>query len=222
MLVFAPHPDDETLGCGGTILKKQSEGHEVIVVVLTDGRNAFLRNFGIVSDPTPQELKQVRRQEVANAARRLNITGENLFLFDFEDGALQRNKAAVTKKISEVMETISPAEVYFPYVKDSHCDHQEASKAIQDYIRGSNFSGRTYQYTIAPWSLHFSPVLERFTDYLRHDLLYIDVSQFLVQKLSAIREYRSQITLFAKGQKKPIVHNVEFYLKGKELFHVKS
>ena len=60
VIVFAPHPDDETWGCGGSIAKKISEGFEVIVVILTDGRYAFSEIFGINSDPTPEELKEIR------------------------------------------------------------------------------------------------------------------------------------------------------------------
>jgi LmbE family N-acetylglucosaminyl deacetylase len=38
ILVFAPHPDDETLGCGGTIANRVREGHEVEIFFMTDGR----------------------------------------------------------------------------------------------------------------------------------------------------------------------------------------
>ena len=49
---FAPHPDDETWGCGGTVAKKISEGYEVLIMVLTDGRYAFQKMLGIESKTT--------------------------------------------------------------------------------------------------------------------------------------------------------------------------
>ena len=47
IVVFAPHPDDETLGTGGTIVRKLNEGYEVVIVVLTDGRYAFSTVLGV-------------------------------------------------------------------------------------------------------------------------------------------------------------------------------
>ncbi|MEM2914808.1 MAG: PIG-L family deacetylase, partial [Candidatus Bathyarchaeia archaeon] len=60
VLIFAPHPDDETFGCGGTIAKRVSEGYEVFIIVMTDGRYAYLKLLGVESDPTPEELRETR------------------------------------------------------------------------------------------------------------------------------------------------------------------
>jgi len=62
IVVFAPHPDDETWGCGGTIAKKLREGYEILIVVMTDGRYAFKKVLGIDSDPTPEELKEIKKR----------------------------------------------------------------------------------------------------------------------------------------------------------------
>ena len=69
IIVFAPHPDDETLGCGGTIAKRIVEGYEVIIVIMTDGRHSYLEMLGIDKDPTPNELKEIRKEEVKRATR---------------------------------------------------------------------------------------------------------------------------------------------------------
>jgi len=53
VIIFAPHPDDETLACSGTIIKKIAEGCEVYIVFMTDGGNALLKLFGISSNLTP-------------------------------------------------------------------------------------------------------------------------------------------------------------------------
>ena len=80
--IFTPHPDDETLGCGGTIVKKISEGFNVIIIVLTDGSNTFSHMFGITNDPTPQELSMIRKEELRNAMKILGVSNDDLFFLN--------------------------------------------------------------------------------------------------------------------------------------------
>jgi LmbE family N-acetylglucosaminyl deacetylase len=217
--VFAAHPDDETLGCGGTILKKASEGFEIIIVIMTDGRNSFSQNFGIISRPTPGELISIRKKELVEAARLLNVPENNLRFLDFEDGTLGDHTAEASKKVIEIIDEIKPIEVYFPYEKDSNRDHQAASNIIGDSIRSMGLSTLQYQYSIAQTFSRISLFLARLLNYMFHNLVFIDVSQFLGKKKAAIREFRSQTTPFADGQKRPVITDVGKFLKPKEMFY---
>ena len=67
-VIFAPHPDDEILACGGTIAKKVKEGQEVYIVIMTDGRNSHLNVLGIAVNPTPEEVAKIRKEEAKRAA----------------------------------------------------------------------------------------------------------------------------------------------------------
>jgi len=69
IVVFAPHPDDETLGCGGTIAKRVREGYDILIIFMTCGRNALSELFGISSNPSPLELKEIRKEEAKRAIR---------------------------------------------------------------------------------------------------------------------------------------------------------
>ena len=102
IIVFGPHPDDETLGCGGVIAKKVSEGYNVLVVILTDGRNALSQIFGITSNPTPEELKEIRKKELVKATRILGVPDKNLMCLDFEDSTLEHNKLQVEKSVQAI------------------------------------------------------------------------------------------------------------------------
>lgn len=73
VVVFAPHPDDETLGCGGTIAKKVREGFNVYIVFITDGRNSHRNVLNIYENPSPEELKFIRRNEAIYATSILGI-----------------------------------------------------------------------------------------------------------------------------------------------------
>ncbi len=65
--IFAPHPDDAELACGGTIRKRLKLHRETHIVHLTDGRNSHLLKFGIKQNPSPFEIKELRKQEVIEA-----------------------------------------------------------------------------------------------------------------------------------------------------------
>ncbi len=219
IIVFAAHPDDETLGCGGTILKRNSEGYEIVIVVMTDGRHSFSENFGIVSQPSPDDLVQIRKKEFFEAAKVLNVPKENLRFFDFEDGALAEHEAEANEKVIEILDEIKPVEVYFTYKKDSNKDHQATSRIITKSIRSTGLSTAQYQYSIAQRFSRISPIIAILLNHLLHNLILIDVSQFLGRKEAAIRMYHSQTTVIANGQKKPVIKNVNKFLKDKELFY---
>lgn len=79
ILIVAPHPDDETLGCGGTLAKRAQEGCRITVVVVTDGSNLFrLSRWKIEKDPTPAETSAMRKAETRRALAILGVaeTGE--------------------------------------------------------------------------------------------------------------------------------------------------
>ena len=73
MIFFAPHPDDESLGCGGTIIRRLREGYSVKLVVMTDGSHSHSTVLNIHDEPTPTELARIRKQELLNAVNILGI-----------------------------------------------------------------------------------------------------------------------------------------------------
>ena len=97
--MFAPHPDDETFGCGGTIAKKISEGHHVLIVIMTDGRYALFKVSGITSDPPPEQIKEIRRKELKRAVSHLGVSENNLIFLDFVDGTLAKNEEEAEEKV---------------------------------------------------------------------------------------------------------------------------
>lgn len=78
IVVFAPHPDDETLGCGGTVAKEASDGNIVHIVFVTDGRNSHKIVLGIQRNPDPEEVKAIRREDTRTVARLLGVGDDNL------------------------------------------------------------------------------------------------------------------------------------------------
>ena len=220
--MFSPHPDDETLGCGGTIAKKIDEGYEVLIVIMTDGRYAFSKVLGIDSDPTPEELKEMRKKEVERAANILGVPEKNLFFLDFEDGTLECNKKEAEKKITEILRKNPPTEIYFTYEKDANPDHRETNRILRKVINKMGLSATKYQYSISQTYLtRFGPMIDSFLNFFKRNRVCVDISKFLHLKEAALREFKSQIAMISSKQKKPIVSSqkIKRHLKNREVFY---
>lgn len=221
IIVFAPHPDDETWGCGGTIAKKISEGYEVIIVVMTDGRYAFSKVLGIDSDPTPSELKEIRKKEVKRAARILGVREENLLFLDFEDGMLEKNQREAQEKVIEILrENPSPTEVYFPYEKDYHIDHRVTNRVVKNSVKKLGLPTMRYQYTIAHKYARIGPLIDTLLNFFRHNMIRADISEFLHLKEAAVNEFRSEISIISSRQEKPLAEGIGKFLKKEEIFFI--
>jgi len=219
IVVFAPHPDDETLGCGGTIAKKLSEGYEAVVVYMTDGKHAFSKLFNVNSEPTPSELKEIRKEEARRAARILGLQEENLYFLDFEDGALGQKKAEAQQQVIEILSKHLPVEVYFPSEKDVNPDHHTTNKIVRNSINKLGLLALKYRYSIAQRYSRIGPLMDTLLNIVKHDLIHVDVSKFLPLKEAAIKEFKSQITIISSKQERPVLENIEKFLTGKETFY---
>lgn len=218
-MVFAPHPDDETWGCGGTIAKKIREGCEVIVVVMTDGRHAFSK-VGIDLDPTPEELKQIRKEEIIRATKILGVPKKNLFFLDFEDRTLEKHEKEAEEKIIEIINKYSPVEIYFPYIKDCHPDHQATNRIIRRCLRKLGLTPLKFQYSIAHKYSRIGPLIDRMFSLFKKDRIEVDISEFAKLKEKATKEYRSEISIISTKQENPLAKNIHKFLKNKEAFYV--
>jgi len=220
IVVFAAHPDDETLGCGGTIARRKSEGYEVIIVVLTDGRHAFSKVLGICSDPTPEELKEIRREEVKRAARVLGVPERNLTFLDFEDSILENFSKEAEEKIIPLLKKNSPSEIYYPYKKDANPDHTAANQIVTNAANRSGLNSRRYQYSIMhKWS-RIGPKIDALLSLLGQSRICVDISNFLPLKKRAIEEFKSEIEIISNRQPEPILKDLDPWLKDTEIFYL--
>lgn len=129
MLVLAPHPDDESLGCGGMLAAKAQAGIPVQVVVLTDGR------YGLEEPVSGVETAALRRVEIAGALRELGLDTPPVFL-DCEDGHLARlpgpEREALVQRLAEELQTFQPGEIVLPNPRDCHQDHETVLTLAQE------------------------------------------------------------------------------------------
>ncbi|MDP5337907.1 MAG: PIG-L family deacetylase, partial [Nodularia sp. (in: cyanobacteria)] len=120
-MVFSPHQDDETFGCGGMIAHKREQGIPVIVVFLTDGQ-------GLGVGDSQNTLVQIRQQEAVTALAILGVEASEIHFLAKPDGSLQNLKPEEKKQtifqVSALIQYYQPEEVYVPHQKDCHRDHE--------------------------------------------------------------------------------------------------
>lgn len=146
--IFAPHPDDDILACGGTIALKIRQGYEICIVYMTNGRNSHLHELGISSDPCPSELARIRKKEAKRALSVLGIDEDTLIFLNFEDGKLENNIYVAERKVKQILKNLQPMEVYFPTHWDTHRDHRATNIIVCESLKAIHFRGSAYQYTI--------------------------------------------------------------------------
>ena len=113
-LIVAPHPDDETLGAGGLILRKKEEGDKVFVLNMTHMNLAYGYSEKQIED---------RNKEISEMISSYNLDGYyNLKLRP--SGLSEYSEKDLITKIRNVFNEIKPSVVILPYYKDVHSDHR--------------------------------------------------------------------------------------------------
>jgi len=223
IVVFAPHPDDETLGCGGTIARRLSEGYEVFVIVMTDGRNALSKIFGITDAPTPKEMREIRKREMLRAMKILGVSSEYIRFLDFEDGKLLYSSREASNTVYKIINELKPAEIYFPHEKDRNPDHQATNIIVRDCVENLSFSTHAYKYSLGQRFSRLGSIVAKLFHLVRNHLVYVDISEFVDLKAAAMEEYKSQTRIINKGQNRPVVNGYKKrFLKGHEVFYIQN
>lgn len=188
-LVLAPHPDDESLGCGGLIALLREKGKDVFVVFTTDGS---LSHPNSKKYPAPA-LAALRRSEAIAALSVLDVPEQAVFFFAKKDGSLpaegEEKFEQNTNQLHLLITLLQPDLVLVPYEKDPHRDHRATWQMLMQANRNINAEYRILEYMV--WLM----VRGEATDMPPADsLCFLDISHYKAQKMEAIREHLSQIT----------------------------
>jgi LmbE family N-acetylglucosaminyl deacetylase len=147
VVVLAPHMDDETLGCGGTIARHAQAGAHVTVIFLTDGRHGGPSRAGMTGserDRKQTEIIKIRKREAQCAGKILGV-GSIMFL-DAEDTRLHLD-TRVPKLLRDILAKERPDCVYLPSFLENHADHRAASRVLFAAVAGAGleFECRSYE-----------------------------------------------------------------------------
>ena len=143
ILIIAPHPDDETLGCGGTLaLLKQRDCH-VKVIMVTDGRRGDPLNYLAGEDVI------ARRQQETLAA--LTVLGIDDVEFLNQEDSNYRHSVALSERFNEILNTFRTDWLLLPSVLDYHRDHVAISLSVLEVWQKRGWRERVFFYeTWAP------------------------------------------------------------------------
>ncbi len=184
VLVVAPHPDDETLGCGGTLLRHADEGDTLHWLIVTDmtaeggfGRKQMARRDG--------EINAVAEAYGFATVERLGFATARLDTVPMD---------AIVDAMYTVFEEVRPDTVYLPFPGDAHTDHQisfqAASACTKPFRSGSvrkvmcmEIPSET-NFKLAPGTAAFWP---------NH---YVDIGAHLDRKLEIMRLYEGELGKF--------------------------
>jgi len=182
ILIIAAHPDDEVLGCGGTIAKLSQEGHNIYTLILGEG----ITSRNISKSEVKKEMKILQE----SAIRANEILGvKKVFFHNFPDNRFDSVPLLdIVKDIEEIKSKIRPKIIFTHFEKDLNIDHQITYKAVLTATRpivGETvkeiYSFEVLSSTEWAYPTSFSP-----------DIFY-DISKTMNDKLIALSSYEGEL-----------------------------
>lgn len=184
ILIVASHPDDEVLGCFGTVAKLIKEGYEAYTLILGEGVTS--RDIKRDRDARESEISSLREQ-IIKANETVGI--KDIFIENFPDNRFDSvDLLDFIKKVSEIKERVKPDIIFTHYERDLNIDHQLTLQAVLTATRPmvNESVKEIYSFEIlssTEWNypLTFSPDI------------YFDISETLNLKIKAMSEYKSEL-----------------------------
>jgi LmbE family N-acetylglucosaminyl deacetylase len=189
-VIFAPHPDDEIYGCGGSILKWMKEGHELHIIYVTDNRvliswgrkhSQLLEKYAKdYINLTEDQIAKICLAEAKKVSKAFGFRSENVHLFEFHD---QDAKNQIELGIQLVKNIITDAHrIVLPSDNNNHPDHQAT-------------------HTIAKQAaLELNLKETEFYVYAIYNVLKVPMEKQIKIKIAAYREKVYEIMRFYKTQ----------------------
>ena len=190
ILVIAAHPDDEVLGCGGTIARLTSEGSNVYTLILGEGVTSRDRKRDLAK--RENEIAELKKQ-AENANRILGV--KKVYTFDFPDNRFDSVPLLdIIKTIEETKDGLKPDIVFTHHIGDLNIDHQVTFKAVMAACRpaiGESVK-EIYSFEI-PSSTEWNEPSS--LTYFMPDY-FVDVNKSLEIKINALKEYKTELRDF--------------------------
>ena len=178
VLVISPHPDDETLGCGGTLIRHKKEGDEIHWLIMTNVNSS------------EKKIHSVKEKEIEEVSKAYNFdsTSRTKFLTSELDSAPRKE---IIQVISKVFKEIQPNFLYLPFNNDIHSDHSivfDAAASCTKSFRYPYVKKVMIYETISETEFSIRPDREQFKPNL-----WIDISDYIDEKIEIMSLYESEI-----------------------------
>ena len=182
-LVVAPHPDDEVLGCGGTLLRRKQEGGEVAWLIVT----GMSEEAGWA-----RAIIERRRSEIELVSQAIGF--DRVFELGLRPAGLDRLPMGdLVRGISEVFREFQPEEVFVPHREDVHTDHRivfDAVAACSKWFRYPSVRRVLSYETLSETEFGLGP------EGAFRPNCFVDITGHLDRKLEIMRIYQSEVADF--------------------------
>jgi len=180
ILVIAPHPDDETLGCGGSLYKHKKLGDKISWLIIT----------GIsVENGWTKEKVEKRDKEITMAKEKYKF--DNFFNLKLPSTRIDTLPISqIVKEITNVYSQVKPNIIYSPFINDVHTDHQIISKALQSTFKWFRYPyiNKVLMYeTVSETEFNFANQ-EKFSPNV-----FSDISEYIDDKINTMKIYEGEI-----------------------------
>lgn len=177
ILIVAPHPDDETLGAGGYILKQKRLGNQVVVLNMTHMKE----DYGYSA-----ERIRMRDNEISKMIIEYSLDG--FYNLNLRPAGLDRYPASeIILEISQVIQKIKPTVIVLPYRFDVHSDHQVTFDLCYSCTK-------TFRYPYIKKILMMEVLSE--TEYAINGFqpnYFVDITGFIDKKIEILKIYKSEV-----------------------------
>jgi N-acetylglucosamine malate deacetylase 1 len=219
-VVIAPHQDDETLGCGGLIARKRSDGLPVHVIFITDGSASHLQHPQL----SPREIAGLRRQEAMHAMAQLGVERLAVHFLDEPDGTLKNippdRREDLIKRLAALLRELAPTEVFLPCNPDGSSEHDATFGFVLDALALAHVHPVLWQYPVWAW---WNPVLLVRCWLTAKDCRRVPMEDYLPAKRKALIAYQSQVSpippevtpVLPPELTKNFLNGTEFFFRGR-------
>jgi len=183
IVVVGPHPDDQELGMGGTIARLAQQGHDVLLLDMTDG------------EPTPHGSPEIRARESNRAAEILGVPRLQLGLTNRQ----VEHTLEARHKVAGVIRQHQASIVFLPYFEDAHPDHLATTRIVED----ARFDAKLTKIDLPGLPIYPKWMIYYYCTHLRHvasPSFCLDVSEQIDAKERAILAYESQFVVPEKNR----------------------
>lgn len=177
IMVFSPHPDDETLGAGGYLLKKKDEGNSIGWFNFT---NVDIK-YGFDEDRVDK-----RNTEIKNVKEKYGF--DYFFNFNLQPSKLDTyGYHFLIVEVSKQIKFFKPDVVLIPFRYDSHSDHRVVCDTVLSCTK-------TFRYPFIKMVLFMEIISEtNYSTYSFNPNYYVDISNYIEKKLEIMNIYKSEI-----------------------------
>ena len=190
-LVIAPHPDDESLGCGGTIAQLGALGYAVHVVFVSDGTMSHPNSRAY---PT-ERLRDLREAEAHEALRILAVNERACTFLRYKDRQVpmrdQPDFLEAATSVATLIDQVKPSTIFVPWRRDPHPDHRASWQITQEALQQTTSKPRVLEYLIWLWELGNQNDMPNPDEV---NVWKVPIDAVMAQRDRAIAAHRSQVT----------------------------